>query len=90
LPNYYLFLGLHVGWRSLVLGFPDVLPTEWEYVFFLQNFRAGPDFFFPETWSLAIDAACSVLCILVPSCGNPPAPGFVACPGGCSVFGGTQ
>jgi len=55
LPNYYLFLGLHVGWRSLVLGFPDVLPTEWEYVFFLQNFRAGPDFFFPETWSLAIE-----------------------------------
>jgi peptidoglycan/LPS O-acetylase OafA/YrhL len=55
LPNYYLFLALHLLWRTWVLGFPDQLRTNWEYLFFVQNFRHPPGYFFPETWSLAVE-----------------------------------
>ena len=55
LPNYYLFLGLHLVWRTWVLGFPDQVSTNWEYLFFVQNLRHPPPFFFPETWSLAVE-----------------------------------
>ena len=55
LPNYYLFLGLHLLWRTWVLGFPDQVATNWEYLFFVQNLRHPPGFFFPETWSLAVE-----------------------------------
>ena len=55
LPNYYLFLGLHLAWRTWVLGFPDQVMTNWEYLFFVQNLTYPPPFFFPETWSLAVE-----------------------------------
>lgn len=55
LPNYYLFLGLHLAWRTWVLGFPDQARTNWEHFFFVQNLTHPPSFFFPETWSLAIE-----------------------------------
>jgi len=55
LPNYYLFLALHLLWRTWVLGFPDQVATNWEYLFFVQNFRHPPSYFFPETWSLAVE-----------------------------------
>src|SRR5258705_3159660 len=55
LPNYYLFLLLHLAWRSWVLGFPDVIGTYWKYFLFLQNFHHAPSLFFPETWSLAVE-----------------------------------
>ena len=55
LPNYYLFLALHLLWRTWVLGFPDQLRTNWQYLFFVQNFRYPPGYFFPETWSLAVE-----------------------------------
>jgi peptidoglycan/LPS O-acetylase OafA/YrhL len=55
LPNYYLFLTLHLLWRTWVLGFPDQVGTNWEYLFFVQNLRHPPPFFFPETWSLAVE-----------------------------------
>lgn len=55
LPNYYLFLGLHVAWRAWVLGYPAVISTNREYFFFLQNFGQSPSYFFPETWSLAVE-----------------------------------
>jgi peptidoglycan/LPS O-acetylase OafA/YrhL len=55
LPNYYLFLTLQLLWRTWVLGFPDQVGTNWEYLFFVQNFRNPPPFFFPETWSLAVE-----------------------------------
>jgi len=55
LPNYYLFLGLHLAWRTWVLGFPDQVVTNWEYLFFVQNLRHPPPFFFRETWSLAVE-----------------------------------
>jgi peptidoglycan/LPS O-acetylase OafA/YrhL len=54
LPNYYLFLGLQVAWRTWV-GFEDVAVMNWQYFFFLQNIYYGPPFFFPESWSLAIE-----------------------------------
>lgn len=55
LPNYYLFLGLHLAWRTWVLGFPDQVRTNWEYLVFVQNLTHPPGFFFPETWSLAVE-----------------------------------
>jgi peptidoglycan/LPS O-acetylase OafA/YrhL len=55
LPNYYLFLALQLLWRTWVLGFPDQVITNWEYLFFVQNFRHPPPYFFPETWSLAVE-----------------------------------
>lgn len=55
LPNYYLFLALHLVWRTWVLGFPDQIATNWEYFVFMQNFTHPPPFFFPETWSLAVE-----------------------------------
>ncbi len=55
LPNYYLFLALHLVWRTWILGFPDQVATNWEYLFFVQNLRHPPGFFFPETWSLAVE-----------------------------------
>jgi peptidoglycan/LPS O-acetylase OafA/YrhL len=55
LPNYYLFLGLHLIWRAWVLGFPNVLETNWKYLVFAQNILYPPSLFFPETWSLAIE-----------------------------------
>jgi peptidoglycan/LPS O-acetylase OafA/YrhL len=55
LPNYYLFLGLHLAWRTWELGFPDQIRTNWEYLFFVQNVWHPPTFFFNETWSLAIE-----------------------------------
>ena len=55
LPNYYLFLALHLLWRTWVLGFPDQVATNWEYLFFVQNLRHPPGYFFPETWSLAVE-----------------------------------
>src|SRR5687767_9357597 len=55
LPNYYLFLMLHVAWRTWVLGFPGVIHTNWEHFVFWQNFDHGPSYFFAEAWSLAIE-----------------------------------
>lgn len=55
LPNYYLFLGLHLAWRTWVLGFPDQVGTNWEYLFFVQNLTHPPTYFFNETWSLAVE-----------------------------------
>lgn len=55
LPNYYLFLTLHFLWRTWVLGFPDQVSTNWEYLFFVQNLRHPPPYFFRETWSLAVE-----------------------------------
>jgi peptidoglycan/LPS O-acetylase OafA/YrhL len=55
LPNYYLFLALHLLWRGWVLGFPDQAATNWEYFVFVQNVTHQPGFFFPETWSLAVE-----------------------------------
>ncbi len=55
LPNYYLFLTLHLLWRTWVLGFPDQVSTNWEYLFFVQNLQRPPSYFFPETWSLAVE-----------------------------------
>jgi peptidoglycan/LPS O-acetylase OafA/YrhL len=55
LPNYYLFLALHLLWRTWVLGFPDQVMVNWEYLVFVQNLRHPPPFFFRETWSLAVE-----------------------------------
>jgi len=55
LPNYYLFLVLHLIWVAGIAGFPDQAIVNWEYFFFVQNFRYPQGFFFPQTWSLAVE-----------------------------------
>jgi peptidoglycan/LPS O-acetylase OafA/YrhL len=60
LPNYYLFLGLHLVWRTWVLGFPDQVATNWEYLFFVQNLRIRRPSFFPRrgAWRLKNGSTC--------------------------------
>lgn len=52
LPNYYLVLFLNILLSS-VIGFTFV--DLWKYFFFLQNFSSAMSFFFPESWSIAIE-----------------------------------
>jgi peptidoglycan/LPS O-acetylase OafA/YrhL len=53
LPNYYLFLGLNFCLSWLLFQRPT---GDWRYLWFGQNlFAPMPVFFFPESWSLAVE-----------------------------------
>jgi peptidoglycan/LPS O-acetylase OafA/YrhL len=55
LPNYYLFLILHLVWVAGLSGLPNQILVNWDYFPFLQNFTYPQGFFFPQTWSLTIE-----------------------------------
>ena len=51
LPNYYLFLGVNLAIAARVARPSGVAP----YLVFLQNFAWTTPWFFPESWSLAVE-----------------------------------
>lgn len=51
-PVYFVVLGaemLLIGW------YYGSTPSPWKYVFFVQNFSYGTEYFFPVSWSLTIE-----------------------------------
>jgi peptidoglycan/LPS O-acetylase OafA/YrhL len=57
-PNYYLFILANIGFWSVfqrARGYPNPVGLIPRHLFFLQNFPAAKTWFFPESWSLAVE-----------------------------------
>lgn len=55
LPNYYVYLLLHIVFLYALADFGSAVAEQWRYFFFVQGFAWMHPGFFAEAWSLAIE-----------------------------------
>jgi peptidoglycan/LPS O-acetylase OafA/YrhL len=58
LPSYYLFILANIAFWCVfqrARGYPNPVALVPKYLFFLQNFSSAKTWFFPESWSLAVE-----------------------------------